>query len=123
MKDEEIKILELYGSLPHKELAKRLRISRGKLRRIAKKLKLWKVPESRWEIGGVINIEELEENYQIKTQQELARHYGVSITQIKRVLKKNNIYKKKRQKQKKGIFKKPAGWNPITNSIDIETYE
>ena len=114
---EEREVLANYGTMSKKKLAKRLGIGSAKLLKIAKLLNIWAAPRSNKDIGDYVDIEELELEYKSKTKQECADLFGVSFAQITYLLKINNIFKDKRVTFKPGMFNKPKGWNPLTNSV------
>ena len=114
---EEREVLANYGIISKKKLAKRLGIGRDRLLKIAKLLNIWAAPRSNKDIGNYVDIEELELEYKSKTKQQCADLFGVSFAQITYLLKTNNIFKDKRVTYKPGMFNKPKGWNPLTNSV------
>ena len=114
---EEREVLANYGIISKKKLAKRLGIGRDRLLKIAKLLNIWAAPISNKDICAYIDIEELEIEYKSKTKQQCADLFGVSFAQITYLLKTNNIFKDKRVTYKPGMFNKPKGWNPLTNSV------
>ena len=107
-------ILENYGLMTDKKLARRLGVSRHKIRREAQNLGIWQAPE---ESINYVDIEDLEIRYQTATKKECAEHYGVRLAEIVKLMRINDIFKTKRQPIKKGMFNKPKGWNPILNTV------
>lgn len=115
--EEEKEVLANYGTMSKKKLARKLGIGSAKLLKIAKLLGVWDAPISNKDICAYIDIEELELEYKSKTKQQCADLFGVSFAQITYLLKTNNIFKDKRVTFKPGMFNKPKGWNPLTNSV------
>ena len=116
-KEEEKQVLENYGLIRNKILAAKMRIDRNRLRKIAKFLGIWEAPRSTQEMGYYVDIEELELKYKTESKQGCALFFGVSLAQITHLLKVNKIFKTRKVTIKEGVFNKPPGWNPITNSV------
>ena len=114
---EEKEVLERYGVMSNKKLAWKLGIDRDRLRNIAKQLGIWSAPLDLVTLAKFIDPEELALDYKSNTMEECAAIYNVPETVIAHILRVNNIRKSDKKTNKLGIFNKPKGWNPITNSV------
>ena len=116
-KKEEKEVLEHHGVMSNKKLAWKLGIDRDRLRKIAKQLGIWSAPLDLESLAKFIDIEELALDYKSNTKEECAAIYNVPKNVIAHILRVNNISKSDKKINKPGIFNKPKGWNPITNSV------
>ena len=112
-------IIKNFKKMTQSRIGAILGIDRKTVREIAKKLKLWTKRSSFTKESLCVNLEALELEYvdNLKSRKECAALLGVSYGCVVYLLGRNKITRKGKTIVKPGMFDKPEGWNPITNSV------
>ena len=106
-----------YGTLSIKKIQQITRLSKGSIIKIAKEIGVFRKTFSPEEDGMYVEVDQLELIYKTKTKRQCAVFFGVNLKTITYLIKTHRISKTNRIFLKEGLFNKPEGWNPITNSV------